>query len=84
MSTILEMAEIVRAGESRPANDTGNHVRVVDVYTRDRVTYLCDLFETSPWGLCCAIESVGSDPTSIDRFLRSRRAVGSMGAVASE
>jgi hypothetical protein len=84
MSTILEMAEIVRAGESKSANDADTSVRVVDVYTRDRVTYLRDLFETTPWGLCCAIESAGSDPKSIDRFLRSRRAVGNAGAAASE
>ena len=84
MSTILEMAEIVRAGHYRPAPETNTPVRVVDVYTEDRISYLCDLFETTPWSLCCAIESVGSDPRSIGRFLRSRRTVRDGVAIASE
>ena len=80
MSTILEMAEIVRAGgfvgESKPAP------RVAEVYTKDRINDLCDLFDTTPWGLCCAIESVGSDPRAIGRFLRQRNATRDRSAVA--
>jgi hypothetical protein len=83
MSTILEMAETVRAGEFRPASDVDTHVRVVDVYTQDRVSYLCDVLATTPWGLCCAIENAGSDSRSIERFLRSRRSVGNTGTVAA-
>jgi hypothetical protein len=81
MSTILEMAEFVRAGgsvsfENKPAP------RLVDVYTKDRINDLCDLFDTTPWGLCCAIESVGSDPRAIGRFLRNRNATRERSAVA--
>ena len=70
MSTILEMAEFVRASESAPATKPVG--RVSDVFTKDRINDLCDLFDTTPWGLCCAIESVGSDPRAIGRFLRDR------------
>ena len=67
MSTILEMAEIVRADgfsvEGKPAP------RLAEIYTKDRINDLCNLFDTTPWGLCCAIESVGSDPRAIGRFL---------------
>jgi len=80
MSTILEMAEIVRAGgfpvESKPAP------RTAEIYTKDRINDLCDLFDTTPWGLCCAIESVGSDPRAIGRFLRQRNATRDRTAVA--
>ena len=80
MSTILEMAEIVRAGgfteESRP------EPRVAEIYTKDRINDLCNLFDTTPWGLCCAIESVGSDPRAIGRFLRQRNAERDRPAVA--
>ena len=60
MSTILEMAEIVRAGRfsaSKPleSNYTG---RIADLYTKDRINDLCTLFDTTPSGLRCAIESV--------------------------
>lgn len=80
MSTILEMAEIVRAGgfpvESKPKP------RVAEIYTKDRINDLCDLFDKTPWGLCCAIESVGSDPRAIGRFLRQRNATRDRTAVA--
>jgi hypothetical protein len=80
MSTLLEMAEIVRAGgfpvENKP------EPRVAEVYTKDRIKDLCNLFDTTPWGLCCAIESVGSDPRAIGRFLRQRNATRDSSAVA--
>ena len=80
MSTILEMAEIVRAGgfpvETKP------EPRVAEVFTKDRINDLCNLFDTTPWGLCCAIESVGSDPRAIGRFLRQRNATRDRSAVA--
>jgi hypothetical protein len=80
MSTILEMAEIVRAGgfsvESKP------DPRIAEVYMKDRINDLCNLFDTTPWGLCCAIESVGSDPRAIGRFLRQRNATRGRSAVA--
>ena len=80
MSTILEMAEIVRAGgfSAEPKSEP----RVAAVYTKDRIKDLCDLFDTTPWGLCCAIESVGSDPRAIGRFLRQRNAKRDPSAVA--
>ena len=85
MSTILEMAEIVRAGgmpfEGTPF-ETKPQPRTVDIYTTDRISDLCDLFDTTPWGLCCAIESVGSDPRAIGRFLRNRKATRKRSAVA--
>jgi len=84
MSTILEMAEIVRAGgfavEKNPEPKHGG--RVAEVYTKERINDLCDLFDTTPWGLCCAIESVGSDPRAIGRFLRQRNATRDRSAVA--
>jgi hypothetical protein len=80
MSTILEMAEIVRAGgfsvESKP------EPRIAEVYTKDRINDLCNLFDTTPWRLCCAIESVGSDPRAIGRFLRQRNATRDRSAMA--
>jgi hypothetical protein len=72
MSTILEMAEIVRAG-GFPV-EAKREPRLAEVYTKDRINDLCNLFDTTPWGLCCAIESVGSDPRAIGRFLRRRNA----------
>jgi hypothetical protein len=85
MSTILEMAEIVRAGgfpvESKPV-ESGSIGRVAEVFTKDRINDLCNLFDTTPWGLCCAIESVGSDPRAIGRFLRQRKATRDRSAVA--
>ena len=85
MSTILEMAEIVRAGglqaESQPA-ERKPEPRIAEIYTKDRISDLCDLFDTTPWGLCCAIESVGSDPRAIGRFLRQRNATRERSAVA--
>jgi hypothetical protein len=85
MSTILEMAEFVRAGGSvsfETKYESKPEPRVVDVYTKDRINDLCDLFDTTPWGLCCAIESVGSDPRAIGRFLRNRNATRERSAVA--
>ena len=80
MSTILEMAEIVRADgfsvEGKPAP------HLAEIYTKDRINDLCNLFDTTPWGLCCAIESVGSDPRAIGRFLRQRKATRERSAVA--
>jgi len=77
------MAEIVRAGgfpvESREPGYTG---RTAEVFTKDRINDLCNLFDTTPWGLCCAIESVGSDPRAIGRFLRKRNATRDRSAVA--
>ena len=85
MSTILEMAEIVRAGgfpvESKKA-EFKPAPRIAEIYTKDRINDLCDLFDTTPWGLCCAIESVGSDPRAIGRFLRQRNATRDRTAVA--
>ena len=72
MSTLLEMAEAVRSAEARQQKDAESLPRITDVYTKDRVRDLCELFETTPWGLCCALESVGSDPKAIGKFLRSR------------
>ena len=80
MSTILEMAEIVRAGGFAVENKP--QPRVAEVYTKDRINDLCNLFDTTPWGLCCAIESVGSDPRAIGRFLRQRNATRDRTAVA--
>jgi hypothetical protein len=80
MSTILEMAEIVRAGGFSVENKP--EPRVAEVFTKDRINDLCDLFDTTPWGLCCAIESVGSDPRAIGRFLRQRNATRDRTAVA--
>lgn len=61
MSTILEMAEIVRAGrfsaESKPVESSYTG-RIADLYTKDRINDLCNLFDTTPSGLRCAIESV--------------------------
>ena len=95
MSTILEMAEIVRAGgfsaESRPtvsrvidssSTESSAIGRIAEVFTEDRIHDLCNLFDTTPWGLCCAIESVGSDPRAIGRFLRQRNATRDRSAVA--
>jgi len=86
MSTILEMAEIVRAGGFPVENTRSLHnngePRVAEIYTKDRINDLCDLFNTTPWGLCCAIESVGSDPRAIGRFLRQRNATRDRSAVA--
>jgi hypothetical protein len=72
MSTLLEMAEAIRLAEARQAKDARTLSRAEDVYTNDRIEDLCDLFETTPWGLCCALESVGSDPNAIGKFLRSK------------
>ena len=84
MSTILEMAQIVRAGgfseENKPGS--GSIGRLAEVYTKDRISDLCNLFDTTPWGLCCAIESVGSDPRAIGHFLRQRNATRDHAAVA--
>ena len=80
MSTILEMAEIVRAG-GFPV-ESKREPRIAEVYTKDRINDLCNLFDTTPWGLCCAIESVGSDPRAIGRFLRQRNATRDRSAVA--
>lgn len=86
MSTILEMAEIVRAGgysfEKKIPLEQKTEPGVVDIYSKDRINDLCDLFDTTPWGLCCAIESVGADPRAIGRFLRSRNATRHRSAVA--
>ncbi len=72
MSTLLEMAEAVRLEEACQAKDARTILRTEDIYTKDRIKDLCELFETTPWGLCCALESVGSDPRAIGQFLRSR------------
>ena len=67
MSTILEMAQIVRAGgftlekKAKP--------RVVDVCSKNH-SNLCNVFDTTPLALCCAIESVGADSSAVGRFLR--------------
>jgi hypothetical protein len=86
MSTILEMAEIVRAGgfSSEKKNPLAQkpEPRVVDIYSKERIRDLCDLFDTTPWGLCCAIESVGEDPRAIGRFLRNRNAIRHRSTVA--
>lgn len=71
MSTILEMAETIRSAEADRAN-ASKMQRTVDLYTKDRIRVLCELFGTTPWGLSCALESVGSDPMAIGQFLRSR------------
>ena len=85
MSTILEMAEIVRAGGFSVESESLERKpepRIAEIYTKDRISNLCDLFDTTPWGLCCAIESVGSDPLAIGRFLRQRNATRDRSAVA--
>ena len=85
MSTILEMAEIVRAGGFSPESESPERKpepRIAEIYTKDSISNLCDLFDTTPWGLCCAIESVGSDPRAIGRFLRQRNATRDRAAVA--
>jgi hypothetical protein len=74
MSTLLEMAEAIRSAESRQAKDAKALPRTADIYTKERIKDLCELFGTTPWGLCCALESVGSDPAAIGQFLRSRNA----------
>jgi hypothetical protein len=71
MSTLLEMAEAVRSADARQAKDRRLLPRIADIYTKD-LRDLCELFETTPWGLCCALESVVSDPEAIGQFLRSR------------
>ncbi len=87
MSTLLEMAEIVRAAEARvevqvkPAQVPS---REVTIFSSERIARLCELFDTTPWGLSCAIESVGSDPIAIGRFLRTRNANRHSAAVALE
>jgi hypothetical protein len=85
MSTILEMAEFIRAGGSvsfETKIENKPKPRLVDIYTKDRINDLCNLFDTTPWGLCCAIESVGSDPRAIGRFLRNHNATRERSAVA--
>ena len=74
VSTLLEMAETIRMAEARQENDAKTPPRTADIYTKDRIRDLCELFGTTPWGLCCALESVGSDPAAIGQFLRSRNA----------
>jgi hypothetical protein len=74
MSTLLEMAETIRLAESPQGKEAKALPRTADIYTKERIKDLCELFETTPWGLCCALESVGSDPAAIGRFLRSRNA----------
>ena len=75
MSTILEMAEAIRSAEAHRQIEAKPQPLPVDLYTKDRVRDLCELFGTTPWGLSCALESVGSDPAAIGQFLRSRASV---------
>jgi hypothetical protein len=86
MSTILEMAEIVRAGgfssEKKIPLAKKVEPRVVNIYSEERIRDQCDLFDTTPWELCCAIECVGTDPRAIGRFLRNRDSTRHRSAVA--
>ena len=74
MSTIWEMAAIVRAEEARAAQADKPQPRTPSVSIEapaDRA-YWCKYFGTTPMNLCCAIESVGREPTALRRFLESR------------
>ena len=72
MSTLLEMAETIRSAEACQENEAKALPRTADICMKDRIKDLCELFGTTPSGLCCALESVGSDPAAIGQFLRSR------------
>jgi hypothetical protein len=82
MSTIWEMAAIIRAEEERAAqaqaalrNSAPQRpapVRGVSVEAPGDVAYWCKYFGTTPMHLCCAIDSVGSEPSVLRRFLDAR------------
>ena len=83
MSTIWEMAAIIRAEEVRakeeqaalrstPPRRPEPPVRGVSVEAPGDVAYWCKYFGTTPMNLCCAIDSVGSEPSVLRRFLDAR------------
>ncbi|HEX6832948.1 MAG TPA: DUF3606 domain-containing protein [Rudaea sp.] len=74
MSTLWEMATSIReerSGLARPSSARARprQAAVVELDEPARVDYWCRLLGTTPWRLCCAIESVGTDPTAIRRYL---------------
>lgn len=78
MSTIWEMAAIIRAEEEQaaqrdnPLRRPESPVRGVSVEAPGDVAYWCKYFGTTPMNLCCAIDSVGSEPSVLRRFLDAR------------
>jgi hypothetical protein len=83
MSTIWEMAAIIRAEEERAeearaalhnsaTQRPAPPVRGVSVEAPGDVAYWCKYFGTTPMNLCCAIDSVGSEPSVLRRFLDAR------------
>lgn len=80
MSTIWEMAAIIRAEEARgrEPRPVATSLRAADmrvavsVDAPGDVAYWCKFFGTTPMNLCCAIEQVGREPGALRRFLASR------------
>ena len=74
MSTIWEMAAIIRAEEAlagKPAPAQGGERRgLVDVEAPGEAAYWCRCFGTTPMRLCSAIARVGREPAALRRFFR--------------
>lgn len=82
MSTIWEMAAIIRAEEARAQTPVAKEreVRVaISVEAPGEVAYWCKQLGTTPMRLFCAIDQVGREPTALRRFLRTRAGVRRLG-----
>ena len=72
MSTIWEMAAIIRAEEERSLQAARPRRPNVSIDAPGERAYWCKVFGTTPMNLCCAIESVGREPGAVRRFFESR------------
>lgn len=77
MSTIWEMAAIIRAEEQHGIDNAPRRIHRgnfgVDIDAPGRIEYWCRYFGTTPMHLCCAIDKVGREPAALRRYLSSRR-----------
>jgi len=72
MSTIWEMASIVRSEEERASRNRSRRETVVDIVEPGRLEFWCRHFGTTPMNLYCAIDAVGCATGAVRRHLEKR------------